>query len=303
MKSVLQLIDSLDYISTNCFQHQLAFTLRQVCNVTYLPMQAVSNSQLNPEDFDVVLSTLKQRTLYKNIDTLSTYLKNVPVVVYDQDPWESFRDDSPYKGSYEAISDKINVSFFAVTTKWWADFITEQCLPSKFVRMWVVPDYCDSCSEYGNRKINVGFIGSVHPYRKRLFDFLQDKGTNVEILGSRNYRSFLNVLGTMRIFIHSEDVVISVNEKPINLGTGLWIKDVEAAARGAFSIRNRQEGSETYLKGIETVKLYDSMEEVPAILEGIKNLKSHDRQEMINRSVKFIKESNLWNETVTILTS
>ena len=146
-------------------------------------------------------------------------------------------------------------------------------------------------------------MGTVHPYRKHLFDFLATKGHTVTLLKSDSYSSFLSTLSDIQIFVHSENVPITIDGAQQNLGTGLWIKDVEAAARGAFSIRNRLEGEDTYLEGLETVKLYDSIEEVPGILESIRGIDSTERQDMINRTVQLIKDKNSWVETVQTMIS
>ena len=85
------------------------------------------------------------------------------------------------------------------------------------------------------------------------------------------------------------------------MGTGLWIKDVEAAARGCFSVRNRLEGHETYLEGIETVRLYDTLDDAPDVIKAIQDMDPEERQEAINRTVDYIRSADRWSETVKIL--
>ena len=300
---VLQLIDSFDYIHANCFQHQLLHVMKDSCDLTFLPLSFIDSTGIVPSEFDCVISTLKQRSLLRNVDKVAKFLKGKELVIYDQDPWEAFRDGSEFKGSYYKIADTLNVKFFAVTTKWWSDFLEDQGFPSRFVRMWMLPEYCTTDKPFTQRKIKQGFMGTVHPYRKHLFDFLATKGHTVTLLKSDSYSSFLSTLSDIQIFVHSENVPITIDGAQQNLGTGLWIKDVEAAARGAFSIRNRLEGEDTYLEGLETVKLYDSIEEVPGILESIRGIDSTERQDMINRTVQLIKDKNSWVETVQTMIS
>lgn len=87
-----------------------------------------------------------------------------------------------------------------------------------------------------------------------------------------------------------------------NLNVGLWVKDVEAAGRGCFSIRSRGVGSETYLDKIKTVLLYDHISEIPMIINQIIGMESKTRQDLINETVATIRDSNEWGKTVEILT-
>jgi len=301
MKRVLHIVDSRDYIATNCFQHQLARTLPKAANVVTMELNEVLSCR-TVKDFDLVVSCLKQRTLARASSDLRVPLGSVPVVAYDQDPWEAFRDGSPYKGAYQSIASYLNIKAFAVTTKWWADYIAKQGMPSMFVRMWMLPEYCTSTPWFDSRPINIGFIGSLHPYRKKLFNQLEKLGTSVTVLsGGLNYVGYLTSLSQMQCFIHSEDAPITINDELHNLNVGLWIKDVEAASRGCFSIRNRGSDSNTYLDGIRTVLLYDDPAEVPELLRYIQKMNAVDRQCLINETVEYIKGADRWQETANAL--
>lgn len=298
---ILQLVDSIEYIEANCFQHQLLKGLRGVAQVETVALSALD--RIFDHGVHPVVCCLKQRTLHRELDRLAEQLLTVPVVVYDQDPWHGFMDDSPYKGVYQQAAQKLNIKSFAVTTKWWADYITDQGLPCEFVRMWVLPEYCSRTPIYEDRSINVGFIGALHPHRRALFDRLDDLGVqvNVQAGSSLPYKDYLNALSGIRVFIHSEDNGISCSGQPLNLKDALWIKDIEAAARGCFTIRNRGEGSDTYYAGCNTTLLYDDPGEIPGLLEGIERMQKNERQSLINDTVGFIQGSDRWQETARTL--
>lgn len=305
MKNVLHIIDSFEYVNSNCFQHQLSRALLNMwdCKLTSVILDGVLNQvPVKAGDFDVIVSCLKQRTLYANASKLKEFLGNAPIVVYDQDPWESYRDSSPYKGAYESIASHINVKAFAVTTKWWADFIASRGLPSIFVPMWVLPEYCDAGS-FDNRSTELGFIGKLHPHRVKLFHELEGFGLKPKVASvSLRYDKYLNALSNIKIFVRSEDNPITVDDQPANLNVGLWIKDIEAAARGCFSIRNRADGWESYLSEIKTVLLYDDPSEVPTLVENILRMDANERQRLINETVDKIKRFDRWSETARLLT-
>lgn len=303
MKRVLHIVDSRSYVRTNCFQHQLADALPKVAHVDTKELHEVLGHRLHSANrYDLIVSCLKQRTLFKSAPGLQSALGTLPVVVYDQDPWEAFYDGSQYKGAYLAISSYLNVKTFAVTTKWWTDLIARRGLPSTFVRMWVKPEYCSSDPPFDSRSVAAGFIGALHPYRRELFEKLESLGTNVIVQGGGlDYAGFREALSRLQCFVHSEDAPLTIEGRPANLNVGLWIKDVEAASRGCFSIRNRGKDSETYLDGIKTVMLYDDPSEVPALLERIQRMDPEERQSLIDGTVEYIRKADRWQETANAL--
>lgn len=295
MKRILHLVDSIEYIKTNCFQSQLAYALSR-----YTP-HVVPLSQIHvikASNYDVVVSCLKQRTLFARCHELAQFIKDTPIIVYDQDPWEAFRNDGPYCGSYDKIREALNVKKFCVTTKWWCDFMHDRGYPSQFVKMWVLPNYCENITPYDQRTIDVGFVGQVHSYRAALFDKLVERGIKIHVIpGGLSYPEFLATLTTIKIFIHNESLSLLCGTTPANINTGLWIKDVEACARGCYSIRNASEGSETYLESIETALLYEDIDDAICLINDVQMLDSAVRQSTIDRTVNFIKNADYWRET------
>jgi len=219
-------------------------------------------------------------------------------------------DDSPFKGTYELACSKLNVKSIAVTTELWADFLKARGLPSRFVNMWVTPSYCNDGPSYEDRSITAGFIGTVHPYRKTLFDRLDDLGTqvNVQAGNTLGYDRYLKALQNISIFVHSEDGPLVVDGGPMNLKDGLWVKDIEAASQGCFSIRNAGAGYMSYLEGLpqdstgqRLVRTYEDPNEVPAIIEGIQKMDPAERQSLIEMTVEYIRQADMWQETAMAL--
>jgi len=302
MKKVLQIVDSSEYIKTNCFQHQLYATLRRMSDVTQVSYKQLCN--INLDEFEVIVSCLKQRTIYSNIAELASILKSRKIVIYDQDPWEAFRVDSPYKGAYKTIDSSLNVSFFAVTTKHWHEIITNHGMNSKFVRMWILPEYVisDSEIEFSMRKIKLGFVGQVHEYRKQLFDFLESKQYSVTIENGFSYDGYLKKLRQIACNIHRESYTIKLDNYETNLENGLWIKDIEAISQGCYSIRNIGYDYDSYmLDKMQTFKTYKMYEEIPQILSEIYELHNDDVSHSIKMSLNLIRQSDMWSETVKTL--
>ena len=169
--------------------------------------------------------------------------------------------------------------------------------------MWVQPRYCLRAPSFVDRPIAVGFVGSLHPYRMRLFEQLEALGihVNVQAGNSLPYERYMQALSTIQVFIHSEDSPLVVDGQAANLRDGLWIKDVEAAARGCFSIRNSGAGTSTYCDGLATVLTYDTVDEVPRLLAAIQGMDPQVRQATLDGAVGSIERSDRWQETASLL--
>jgi len=301
VKRILQLVDTVDYVRGNCFQHQLAHSLGNVCELVQVELKQILWEDKAPEA-DGIVCCLKQRTVDKHLSSLKSWLNGQPIVIYDQDPWEAYKDDSPYKDAYHRSFMNLNVRSFALTTEWWVDFLQENGLPSMFVKMGVLPTYCNENKPYLERSSVAGFVGTVHPRRKELIDIVEKSGIHVAVgTNSLSYPLFLKEIGKIRCFIHNEDMEITVDGKKLNFNTGMWVKDIEAASQGCFSIRSAAQGSESYLQGVPTVKLYEHIDQVPDIIRSIENMDPVERQDMINKSVQFIRSSDEWTKTATLL--
>jgi hypothetical protein len=289
------LIDSFLYIKSNCYQHQLLRTLELECeSITVSTIDEIVASQaFSIEHDEKVLSCLKLRTLYNNLSHIKKFLNDKEIYIYEQDPWESFKDNSPYKGAYQKIFSTLKVISFLNTSKWWSDFINSQGIKSKFVKMWMLPEYCDSSPPWHEREIDVGFCGQLHPYRKSFFDYLDTQGIKVKILDTSSYQNFLTNLSKIKIFVHNEQVEWKINGK-IFPANALWIKDVEAAARGCISMRDYEEESKNYIDDkISTILTYHNFADAA---QTINRLLANDKkiQHQIDRSVQTIRDDLGW---------
>ena len=298
---IINIVDSLAYVQSNCFQHQLYETLSTNVFVKTVELNEFLRSKPKADGY---ISTLKLRTLATHIEPIATIIGNKKLSVYDQDPWESFRDDGPWKGSYSKIAQLTYATFF-VTSRYWADWISKKGLRCHFVPMWVLPKYCIQPSqiEFNNRPIEVGFIGQIHPYGKELFDHLKSKNIHVTTLPSKSsYQEFLTALRTMKIFIHAETLPLMCDGEPMNLENGLFIKDIEAISQGCYSIRNYGSTYEDYLSEVKTFRFYSSIDEVPSIIEDVllEHSSYSDVSEIIE-SVRSISTNNRWKETCQTL--
>jgi hypothetical protein len=297
---VLYLVDSKSYITSNCFQHQLYNKIKNSVDVIEIK-QFLASKKSDFDKYNHIISALKLRTLSANIEQIS-YVAGLKkqFVIYDQDPWESYKKNGMWSGSYEKISEHVNVKFFAITTKWWADYVKQKGHNTKFVSMWMLPEYCSAELPYDNRKIELGFAGSIHGYRKQFFESIKHLNVYVE-QSSKPYGEYLKLLSTMKMFVHAEDCEIELSDGGIaNLSNGLWVKDVEAAARGCFSIRNFKEGFEDF-SCIPSIKTYKNLDDLEHVINDIRMTSSKGRQVIIDAALEVIRSQDRWQETANTL--
>lgn len=299
---IIDLVDSFSYATTNCFAYQITTYMNDVPNLKTIELSNIEN--VKNDNIEGIVCRCKQRSIVKYIEKISALADSTPVIIYDQDPWEAFIDESPYNGAYNDIFNALNVKTFAVPSKWWSDYILQRGLPSTFVRMWILPANCSERPNFIDRKTNVGFIGSVHKHRAKLFDQLLKLGIDVYVVGTNSYSypEYVKLLSNVKIYIRTEDSQKNVNGNVVNLQHGLWGRDIEVASRGCFSIRDRGLYSETYIDGIETIFLYDDVKDIPMMIKQINDMDVVERQMMIDRSVERIRSLDYWRETVKILT-
>jgi hypothetical protein len=82
------------------------------------------------------------------------------------------------------------------------------------------------------------------------------------------------------------------------MGTGMWVKDIEVASQGCFSIRNYSEESKSYsIENIPLVKFYNKPNEVKNIVDEIFSLSEKKFIEIQSSSVQFISQNDNWSET------
>lgn len=287
---LLVIVDSHEYARSNCYIHQLLTTLERNAETTVLTLYDVRRfgHWHDITKFDRILLCLKLRTTVREIELVSKFLGNTPVYYYEQDVWECFSDQATYPGSYQMIASAINIKSFLNTSKWWSDHVNSKGLPSKFVNMWMLPEYCSADPQWSTRKVDVGFCGQLHPYRRELFELLQREGINVHHFPSGDYQHYLRCLSKMKIFVHSEQVNWSVDGTMLDGPNALWIKDIEAAARGCVSMREYEPECLAYqADDLWTVVPFESPKEL--VLE-IHNTLSEDEQRNIDdRSMGAVK--------------
>ncbi len=298
-KRLLLFADSKKYIKTNCYQSQLLKTLERNYRLRIVSADEISNGIMQRGfQTDLALSVLRMRTLVALAPKLGAALRERPLWVYEQDPWQSFMDDSPYKGAYHYIASHIRVDAFLNTSLWWANHVRASGLPSVFVRMGMLPEYCKLGKKWGKRSVDLGFQGTLHPHRERFFDQLAIYGLPVTVLPSSPYHRYLKTLQEIRIYIHTEDAPWVVDGKVVPRNA-LWIKDTEAAARGCFSIRDYEDESAAYAaEDIPTIFTYRNVAEVPAMVERIMSMSPDERDGRMAEAVELMRMRNDWKTVV-----
>lgn len=300
MATLLVLVDTLKYIKTNCYQHQVYATLKKHYRLKPIELAAIQKGKKIPKT-DQVISLLKLRSVDKNLDAVQRYLGGRQLFLYEQDPWEAFREDSPYYGAYGRICSSLNVRAFLNTSQWWSNYINSKGHPSRFVRMGMLPKYCKFEKTWEKRKHHLAFQGTVHPHRKKFFDQLEALGLHVETLKGVEYHKYIKSLSDIRVYLHSEDDPWLVEGKLIPRNA-LWIKNTEVAARGTFSIRNFDEDAKAYgIQDLPTCYTFNRVEEVPEIVHQIESMDPRQRNERMRAAVEMMKKRNDWETIVTEL--
>jgi hypothetical protein len=308
MERILVLADSRDYVRNNCFQMQLHKSLKAYdsnirLDYFYISPKKARNFEtlkLKLKTYQYVLSTLRQRVLFNEMHFLQKLIGDLPLRVYDQDPWENYIDDSPTNGCYTLLQNSFNLSNIFVTTNYWANYINKvDKIPSIFVKMGMLPELCHLGATQIKRGKSVEFKGSLHRHRREAFNLMSQNGQIIKINSEfLEYPKYLRYLQNLAIFVHDESGNWICSGEKIPMGTGLWIKDIEVASQGCFSIRNYSDESKTYsIENIPLIKFYDNPSEVKNIVAEIFSLSEKKFNEIQSSSVQYIYENNYWSET------
>jgi len=308
MNKVLILADSRKYIRDNCFQSQLHESIKNLKSnfqIEYFflnphELQSFEIFKIRSKSFLFVLSTLRQRVLLSNISLISKLIGDTPLRIYDQDPWECYIDDSPTNNCYTLFQNNFQLSNLFVTSNYWANHINRKNkIQATFVKMGMLPRLCRNGSEQSKRRKSVEFKGTLHPHREAAFRIMSENGQAVKInLEKLQYVKYLKYLQNLAIFVHDESGFWICDGENIPRSTGMWVKDIEVASQGCFSIRNFSEESETYsIDKIPLVKFYNNPSEVKNIVNEIFSLSEKEFNEIQSSSVQFISEHNNWSET------
>lgn len=238
----------------------------------------------------LVLSVLKQRSWDQYIPFLAKVTEKSGAFYYDQDPWEAYYSGASSPGVYRKLASMVPVRSFLVTSRWWANYIAKtDNLPTKFVRMGMLPKLCNRGPIYEKRPVEIGFQGSLHDQRTEFFQRMTKLGIDTQFLPSVPYKKFLKSVQDIRIFLHRS---VLPDGSPFN---GLWAKEIEVAARGTFAIRNWDEDADAYgIDEIPTVFPFEDESDVPDIIEKIRSMSAQDRNSRIDFAVSKIKERDDW---------
>ena len=296
---LVHIVDSREYVRNNCFQSQLlSHLLDQDPAYADLTLSQIRAGALCPP-CDVVLSSLRLRTLDRELQAVKRALNERQLWIYDQDPWESFIDSGACKGAYERISATLNVAGFIVTSKWWANFVRERGMPCKFARMWPSRAHCDSEPPWSSRPIEVGFKGTLHPNRRMSIERLTELGVHVSVLSPSSFGSFLHDLSLMKFFFHDEPSGgWSIDGVRIERNC-VWIKEVEAMARGCLAIRTRDSESEAYCSELPASRIVSSLDDVVHVIESARrDPAGAERDSQV--AVRLIKEMPLESQWINL---
>ena len=303
MKKIIQIVDSKQYVETNCYQHQLLVDLKKNFDHVLIQLADLPNSL--PDDV-TVLSTVKIRNVYKYIDKFANVFKHKNILIYDQDPWESFIDEATYPNGYHNLVLRLpNVEFINIS-KWWSDYVISKGLKSHFCRIWILPEYCSIGEKFENRHAGISFKGTVHSYRKEAFEKMMNLGCEINISpSSPRYIDWLDWLKTQQAFLFDETPKWKIDgiETFKNVQQ---IKSVEILSQGCFVFHDCFSVNEQLSYELTNVPCnieYDSFEHCVELHKNLLLKPVGLINEMIIESVNKIKEIDGWVNLRNILNS
>ncbi len=306
MKTLYCLIDDVNYIKTNCYQHQMSEALESRFDVKYVTVDALRNANFPPDSH--ILSRLKIRTFARMMHDIKRATHGSQIMVYDQDPWESFFVEGSYSRIYEFIWQNLNVSTFLNISHWWRDRVIESGMRSRFVQIWTLPRYCrDKIVPWKDRKHDAVFCGTLYDRRKKFFDSLEEKGCKVEILQSgKSFSDYLEVIANSKVAIRSEWVDWKINSRngtlTISSPNALWKRDIETAACGAFSIRDHDsEGDIWKIQDIPSIMTFETVDDAAKQLQKVLSMRNDEAESIIENSIEHIRNHRGWNHMCDVI--
>ena len=311
----LVIVDSKRYARSNCFVGQLIEAMDKTSRENDQKIQMIELDQL--ENFgslrlaklskDGALLICRQRILNRFFDKNQglKMFRDIPISIYEQDPWHSYIVDSESLGFFGKIKSRMNIQNIFLTSEWWSKFVAKQeNINTVFVHMWMLPRYCKQGASLNKRDRKIAFRGALHPHRKVFFKEMESLGIEIEINSKRlEYKKYLKWLSSIGIYIHDESGYFRTIAGDIPMSTALWAKDIEIASRGTFVVRNRFENeSSTYLiDKIPLINLFDKFEDVPDLINSIVEKSEKDLKIIAHESVSFIEKADLWSRTAELL--
>lgn len=306
-------VDSHSYSKQNCFVHQLVHELNsqrpnefpKLINWRFIKSFLSENlGKKFFQNYDHLVILLRQRVLASDMELLSRLVRDLPITIYDQDPWNVYWDQFHTQGHYQRLGKLFNLRKLAVPSQFWKNFIeSEEGFCVAFVRMGMLPRYCTTGNSFAERLESISFRGTLYEHRKHYFENLSKMGINVSIRSnSLDYRQYLNYLDNVKIFIHDESDPLTCNGVRIPRSTGMWHKDIEAASRGCFVIRDYHEESVAYeISSIPTIYTYRRASEIPNILKSINAMRLDEIEAARVLAVENIRLRDDWKKTANTL--
>lgn len=298
MVELYDIVDNLDYVATNCYQHQLTEVLDASFNVKRLTL-----AELERGDIPIgsaVISRLRLRTLVNNLQTVSSALRGTRSFIYEQDTWENFLVDSPYFGSYAKINACLSPLTFLNMSHWWAALVRSAGIPSRFIQVWTLPKYCTPPAPWSQRAHKAIFCGTLYPRRVTFFDALKQRGINVEVVPVQpTFARYLELLSSSRLVIRCDkiDWLIDAGHGQCRVTdyNALWQRDIEVAARGCFSMREADdEGSLWGIGRIPLIVPFTTVDSAVASINRIASLSCTEADDIAHTSVDVIRSAEGW---------
>lgn len=289
--------DNDKQLSQNPFTHQLFFSLKQSFKIILIRQDQLLANQFNFRKDATILVISRLRNWHHLFKLQDMLFAKSNLFFYDQDPWEGYHDNASCKGIYKLTNEKLKPARFFVTSPWWSEYIQKKDnLPVEFVRMGVLPKYCNLGINYADRPYKLAFQGTVHKHRMDFYNRIRNQGFKIDILPRKPFFTFLNEVQKIGIFIYSDDGAINLNgiKQPFH---GLWGKCLTVASRGCFVIRNHDLAFDGYgIDELPSVHSFKDEKQIPQIINDIVSRSNEKNNSLLLESISIIRNRNDWQD-------
>jgi len=269
------------------------------------------NQKFKRQKFRKVVLIGRTRVFFRELEKIQRIVNDTEVVLYDQDPWESYIHNSRSRGFFPKLQSYVNLKEVHLTSKFWVDIVSNDISAKViFSRMGMEPRLVPmSVASIDSRQTTIAFKGSIKEHRVASLNRLREMGVPIEISGGGlAHLDYLFYLQGIKAFFHDESGAwfcpdIASENKYVPRTSGMWIKDIEIASQGTFVIRNYGEDASSYsMSEVPLVRFFRDIDEVEGILEEIINLSTREKLEIQEESRSVIRSRNDWIKIAEALT-
>ena len=299
-------IESFDHLKKNEFYvNAFCKTISKIYQVDFYELANVNSKKF--DSYDKLISVIRLKIFAVNSELFSKILNGKQIHVLDHDPWEQFKDNSPYTGYYQKIINSGVNAVFNVSSRYWSNIVISKFNMSCIPHVWgpIISDDRKkrSLAVWESRSNLLGFSGADYPWRVKNHDILKKMFPEFRWQQKISYEEFEDYMFNLRIWLQSEKESCFVNNESV-VPNSLWPKSLEVLSYGVFMIKDYQEESKFYeIEKLPTAFLFHEYEEIYDILENIYSMNNKEKLDRVMTTIEFISNGNYMQKAVNNILS